>query len=285
MAFRGDEGAWDGYNNSFWGNFANWNPDIMFFGLGFLVEPIINRDMRYGRTIIPESENRVALELRPGYTEVMTGVPDPMEEPGAGMAGASSPGKYLSRLLGIDPRKIDASIREGMSYLSYYAMGLGDEDVNKRVGSAVRLATFGLVNSSSSAWSQRDVSWVAEKARKFDLEATTPFHALRAWIDAYESAENQQARKLALDQVRTMARQIRTVWSKTDLVQLSKTRAQEYTDRISGPPAPPSPPWPDNIYQEGLPFPELEDYIWIGPPPYELWQEEAGEEEALREQE
>jgi hypothetical protein len=154
------------------------------------VELSANKDFFRDSSIVPEYEDKKALELR-NYEY------------------ASRLGKFIGEPIGVDPRKIDHFIRGTTSYFGSQAMRISDMGREDKKRNMAEITGF---YKEEPVYSYVDVQWAQEKAQMYGLETEQYYMYLRWMIRAYSDLESDDQKKAMAKSIRELSGFVRNLW-------------------------------------------------------------------------
>jgi hypothetical protein len=154
------------------------------------VELLANKDFFRDSSIVPEYEDKKALELR-NYEY------------------ASRLGKFIGEPIGVDPRKVDHFIRGTTAYFGSQAMRISDMGREDKKRNIAEITGF---YKEEPVYSYVDVQWAQEKAQMYGLETEQYYMYLRWMIRAYSDLESNDQKKAMAKSIREHSGFVRNLW-------------------------------------------------------------------------
>jgi hypothetical protein len=184
--------AWKNYGNSAFAAVLPLDWNSMSSGFAPVVESMMNYDLFRGRTIVPYWET---------YERDVT--------KRKGFEGASELGKIGSMLSGysIDPRKVDHVIR---GYGAGWGTMITPDDKTTLRKFLGNMTGLGRLYREPSPWSDADVEWVMDEARRRGAYSKGEAKAIRNLLKQAREKQDDEAKERAI----RLARRVREKWSR-----------------------------------------------------------------------
>ncbi|RTL20774.1 MAG: hypothetical protein EKK55_17465 [Rhodocyclaceae bacterium] len=189
-ATLGNKKAFDQYAESLTRSLMPFSESALFGPFQGVAQAIMNRDQFRQKSIVPQYEEKLALDLRD-------------------VSGASRVAQSLQKAIGVDARKIDFLMGELFGYVGTTISKASD--IGRKDKRGLGLQDTGLI-VSSPAFAARDVQWVMQRAAELGLEQGADAKRIKNLTAAYWKAEGNQGKDDAAKVLVAVASDIRRRW-------------------------------------------------------------------------
>jgi len=185
----GDEHAWEGYGGSMTKSFVPVDDAAVAGPLKPILEVMTNHDFYRDKAIVPQNEERLALELR--HTE-----------------RASKLGQWVGAAVGLDSRKVDHLVKGMGSYYGDWLLKASNLGRGDGMGQSFGMPDSGFIRGSAGAHA-RDVDFLRKRLIEAGMGQSELAKEIKEATDAYYEALSPADREQAARALRELAVRLR----------------------------------------------------------------------------